>query len=148
MEAFFCGTIGIVAACGVYLLLRSRTFTVILGLTLLTYAVSLFLLGMGRLSTGEPPIVAAGATRYADPLPQALVLTAIVIGFAMTAFAMVLALRSLAQRGTDHVDGQEPELAFEERLEYEPDKQSADIVQAAEDGPPFGAARSGREGAP
>ena len=107
MEALFAATVGVLAACGVFLLLRARTFTVIMGLTLLTYAVTLFLLGMGRLSTGKPPIIAAGA-EYADPVPQALVLTAIVIGFAMTAFAMVLSLRSFALGGSDHVDGAEP----------------------------------------
>lgn len=108
MEAFFSATIGLVAACGVYLVLRARTFTVILGMSLLSYAVTLFLLGMGRLSTGMPAIIARDARGYADPLPQALVLTAIVIGFAMTAFVMVLALRSLALHGSDHVDGIEP----------------------------------------
>ncbi|TWG87047.1 multicomponent K+:H+ antiporter subunit C [Cupriavidus gilardii J11] len=133
MEAFFSGTIGVVAACGLYLVLRARTFTVILGLTLLTYAVSLFLLAMGRLSTGMPAIISKDATRYADPLPQALVLTAIVIGFAMTAFAMVLALRSLALRGSDHVDGREPEVPMKEKLEYGPDRQAADTAHADEE---------------
>ena len=107
MEALFAAAIGVLAACGIYLVLRARTFSVVLGLTLLTYAVTLFLLGMGRLTTGKPPIIAPGA-QYADPLPQALVLTAIVIGFAMTAFIMVLALRSRALRGSDHVDVDEP----------------------------------------
>ncbi|KJK20959.1 NADH-ubiquinone oxidoreductase subunit 4L [Burkholderiaceae bacterium 16] len=106
MEAVYAGTVGILMACGIYLLLRARTFPVVLGLALISYAVSLFLLGMGRLSRGRPPVIASGA-RYADPLPQALVLTAIVIGFAMTAFAVVLALRSLGITGSDHVDGKE-----------------------------------------
>jgi multicomponent K+:H+ antiporter subunit C len=104
MELLFAATIGVLCACGIFLVLRARTFTVIMGLTLMTYAVTLFLLGMGRLSTGKPPIIGDGR-EYADPLPQALVLTAIVIGFAMTAFAMVLALRSFALDGSDHVDG-------------------------------------------
>ncbi|EHP44539.1 putative monovalent cation/H+ antiporter subunit C [Cupriavidus basilensis OR16] len=106
MEAAYAGTVGILMACGIYLLLRARTFSVVVGLALISYAVSLFLLGMGRLSTGRPPVIAAGA-QYADPLPQGLVLTAIVIGFAMTAFAVVLALRSLGITGSDHVDGKE-----------------------------------------
>lgn len=106
MEAAYAGMVGILMACGIYLLLRARTFPVVLGLALVSYAVSLFLLSMGRLSTGRPPIIASGA-RYADPLPQALVLTAIVIGFAMTAFAVVLALRSLGITGSDHVNGKE-----------------------------------------
>lgn len=106
MEAVFAATIAVLCACGLYLLLSARVLPVIFGITLFSYAVNLFLLGMGRLSTGKPPIVAAGA-QYADPVPQALVLTAIVIGFAMTAFTVVLALRSLALNGTDHVDGTE-----------------------------------------
>ncbi|WP_354686579.1 Na+/H+ antiporter subunit C [Cupriavidus necator] len=104
MAALYAATIGILTACGIYLLLRPRVFTVVLGLTLLSYAVSLFLLGMGRLTIGRPPVIAPGAS-YADPLPQALVLTAIVIAFGMTAFAVVLALRSLGLTGSDHVDG-------------------------------------------
>lgn len=103
MAALYAIAIGILSAGGIYLLLRERVFTVVLGLTLLSYAVSLFLLGMGRLSIGRPPVIAAGAS-YADPLPQALVLTAIVIAFGMTAFAVVLALRSLGITGSDHVD--------------------------------------------
>ncbi|QRQ88978.1 Na+/H+ antiporter subunit C [Cupriavidus oxalaticus] len=103
MAALYAVTIGILTACGIYLLLRERIFTVVLGLTLLSYAVSLFLLGMGRLSIGQPPVIVPGAS-YADPLPQALVLTAIVIAFGMTAFAVVLALRSLGLAGSDHVD--------------------------------------------
>lgn len=107
MEALLAGLIGLLTACGVYLLLRGRTFPVVLGLTLLSYAVNLFLFAMGRLTVGQPPVIAPGATGHADPLPQALVLTAIVIGFAMTAFLIVLALKARAELGSDHVDGQE-----------------------------------------
>lgn len=99
--------IGVLSACGVYLLLRARTFPVVLGLTLLSYAVNLFLFAMGRLVIGQPPVIADQARTYADPLPQALVLTAIVIGFAMTAFVIVLALKARAELGNDHVDGQD-----------------------------------------
>ncbi|MCM2330830.1 multicomponent K+:H+ antiporter subunit C [Geopseudomonas sagittaria] len=106
MEALFALTLGILTASGVYLLLRARTFPVVMGLTLISYAVNLFLLAMGRLSTGIPAIIGQSAS-YTDPLPQALVLTAIVIGFAMTAFVVVLALRSVGETRTDHVDGQE-----------------------------------------
>jgi multicomponent K+:H+ antiporter subunit C len=97
--------VGTLTLCGVYLLLRARTFPVVLGLTLLSYGVNLFLFASGRLIPGEPPLIAEGVERYVDPLPQALVLTAIVIGFAMTAFVVVLALRALADLGNDHVDG-------------------------------------------
>ena len=105
MEALLALIIGVLTACGVYLTLRARTFPVVLGLTFLSYAVNLFLFAMGRLSVGQPPIIAAQAAGYADPVPQALVLTAIVIGFAMTAFVIVLALKARAELGNDHVDG-------------------------------------------
>lgn len=111
MEALIALVIGVLVSCGVYLLLRARTFPVILGLTLLSYGVNLFIFVMGRLRTGAPAVVGKGDTslsntlNYADPLPQALVLTAIVIGFAMTAFLLVLALRARAELGNDHVDG-------------------------------------------
>lgn len=107
MEAIFAATLGILTASGVYLLLRARTFPVVLGLTLISYAVNLFLFAMGRLQSGVVTVIGKGSA-YADPLPQALVLTAIVIGFAMTAFVVVLALRSVGETRTDHVDGQEP----------------------------------------
>jgi multicomponent K+:H+ antiporter subunit C len=105
MEALLALIIGVLTACGVYLTLRARTFPVVLGLTFLSYAVNLFLFAMGRLSVGQPPVIAAQAAGYADPVPQALVLTAIVIGFAMTAFVIVLALKARAELGNDHVDG-------------------------------------------
>jgi multicomponent K+:H+ antiporter subunit C len=106
MELLFALILGCLTTAGVYLLLRGRTFTVVLGLTLLSYAVNYFLFAMGRLHTGKPPIISA-AGAYTDPLPQALVLTAIVIGFAMTAFTLVMALRERADTHTDHVDGRE-----------------------------------------
>lgn len=108
MEWLVASAIGAMTASGVYLLLRARTFPVVLGLTLLSYAVNLFIFVMGRLTVGAPPRIAEGVARYADPLPQALVLTAIVIGFAMTAYVVALALRSRYATGTDHVDGVEP----------------------------------------
>ena len=104
MEALIALVIAVLVSCGVYLLLRARTFPVILGLTLLSYAVNLFIFVMGRLGSGTAAVLGQGE-RYADPLPQALVLTAIVIGFAMTAFLVVLALRARAELGNDHVDG-------------------------------------------
>ncbi|NRH29354.1 MULTISPECIES: Na+/H+ antiporter subunit C [Pseudomonas] len=107
MEAIFASALGILTSSGIYLLLRGRTFPVVMGLTLISYAVNLFLFAMGRLQTGVTTVISEGAD-YADPLPQALVLTAIVIGFAMTAFVVVLALRSVGETESDHVDGQEP----------------------------------------
>lgn len=107
MEALIALSIGVLVACGVYLLLRARTYPVILGIMLLSYAVNLFLVAMGRLRDAAAPIVRYGITSYVDPLPQALVLTAIVIGFGMAAFVIVLALRARIAVGTDHVDGEE-----------------------------------------
>ncbi len=104
--------IGVLVGCGLWLLLRARTFDVILGLTLLGYGVNLFIFAMGRLKPGAAPFVdtarAATLSSQADPLPQALVLTAIVIGFAMTALLLAIALRTQAETGSDHVDGEEP----------------------------------------
>ncbi|CAG0909733.1 unnamed protein product [Cyprideis torosa] len=80
-----------------------------MGLTLLSYATNLFLFTMGRLTIGKPAIIRADAGGYADPLPQALVLTAIVIAFGMTAFVIVLALKARGETGSDHVDGRAPD---------------------------------------
>ncbi|MBV5318600.1 MAG: Na+/H+ antiporter subunit C [Desulfobulbaceae bacterium] len=104
MELLASLTVAVLVTCGVYLALRARTFPVAVGLALLSYAVNLFLFFTGRLASGVPPL--AGRTAVAaDPLPQALVLTAIVIGFGMTAFVVILALRARGELGNDHVDG-------------------------------------------
>ena len=108
MEFLIASGVGWVTACAVYLLLRGRSFSVVLGLSLLGYAVNVFIFVMGRLWTNASPILSDGATTVADPLPQALVLTAIVIGFATTGFVIELALRSRHESGSDHVDGREP----------------------------------------
>ncbi|MBP6711960.1 MAG: Na+/H+ antiporter subunit C [Propionivibrio sp.] len=107
MELLLSLAVGVLTGCGIYLVLRARTFSVVLGLTLFSYAVNLFLFATGRLIIGKPPVIAAGLSvaDYTDPLPQALVLTAIVIGFAMTAFVIMLGLRARAELGNDHVDG-------------------------------------------
>ena len=107
MEFLLATGIGWVTACAIYLLLRGRSFTVVLGLSLLGYAVNVFIFVMGRLWRDAPPVLVDGATRAADPLPQALVLTAIVISFGMTAFLIVLALRAVSERGHDHVEGRD-----------------------------------------
>lgn len=101
--------IGALVTAGIYLVLRERSFSVVLGLALLSYAANLFIFMGGRLSAEAPPLVldgvAAGTVLPADPLPQALVLTAIVISFGMTAYLVAFALRALAETGSDHVDG-------------------------------------------
>jgi len=104
MELVFALCVGVTTSCGVYLCLRATTFTVVIGITLLSYAVNLFLFASGRLHFNAAPILGV-SQRIADPLPQALVLTAIVIGFGMTAFLVVLAMRTFADWGSDHVDG-------------------------------------------
>jgi multicomponent K+:H+ antiporter subunit C len=113
MEAVLSLAIGALAASGVWLLLRPRTFQVIIGLSLLSYAVNLFIFAVGGLRVGAPPILAVrGAgdpAQYADPLPQALVLTAIVISFATTALFLVVLIAARGLTGTDHVDGREHE---------------------------------------
>lgn len=110
MEVLLASGIGLLAAAGTWLALRARSFELVLGLTLLSYAVNLFVFAMGRLRIGAAPLLrdADAATtleRYADPLPQALVLTAIVISFAMTAVLLALAVRARAEDDDDHVDG-------------------------------------------
>ena len=113
MEAVLAIAIGVLAGSGVYLLLRPRTFQVIMGLTLISYAVNLFIFSMGRLKVDSEPVLEPGLVatlaNTADPMPQALVLTAIVIGFAMTALFLVVLLASRGLTGTDHVDGRERE---------------------------------------
>ena len=104
MEFLLATGIGWVVAVGIYLMLRGRSFAVVLGLTLLGYAVNVFIFSMGRLWSAAPPILGAQA-RLSDPLPQALVLTAIVIGCATTGFVIELALRSRHENGSDQVDG-------------------------------------------
>jgi multicomponent K+:H+ antiporter subunit C len=109
MEVVLALAIGVLAGAGVWLVLRPRTFQVIMGLTLLSYAVNLFILSVGSLYLEKAPIIRAGVPatleHYTDPMPQALVLTAIVIGFATTALFLVVLLASRGLSGTDHVDG-------------------------------------------
>lgn len=118
MEIILAIAIGVLTGAGVWLLLRPRTFQLIIGLGLLSYAVNLFIFSMGRLGLAidKEPVLRAGVPQdlqhYADPLPQALVLTAIVIGFATTALFLVVLLALRGMSGTDHVDGS---LAAEKR---------------------------------
>ncbi|KMM77165.1 MULTISPECIES: Na+/H+ antiporter subunit C [Xanthomonas] len=108
MELALASAIGVLTAVGVYLLLRARSFDVILGMTVLSYATNLLIFAGGRLVQGKAPVLRDGIAptlaEHADPLPQALVLTAIVIAFAMTAVSIVLAMRSRGDNHSDHVD--------------------------------------------
>lgn len=107
MELLVAIIIGVLTCSAVFLILRARTFAVMLGLNMLSYAVNLFIFASGGLKMGAGAVLKA-TEDYADPLPQALVLTAIVIGFAMTAFLVVLSIRARADLGNDHVDGKLP----------------------------------------
>ncbi|WP_298677953.1 Na+/H+ antiporter subunit C [uncultured Lentibacter sp.] len=104
MEFLVASAIGALTAGGIYLVLRLRSFPVILGISLLTYAVNVFLFTSGRLTIGGAPILREGAIGYADPLPQALVLTAIVISFGMTAVVVMIGLGAFLGSDDDRVD--------------------------------------------
>ena len=111
MEVLLALVIGVLGGAGVWLVLRPRTFQVVMGLVLLSYAVNLFIFSMGSLVIDRPPIItpglAADLAHYTDPMPQSLVLTAIVIGFATTALFLVLVIAGRGLSGSDHVDGGE-----------------------------------------
>ncbi|AZI35556.1 K(+)/H(+) antiporter subunit C [Caenibius tardaugens NBRC 16725] len=111
MEVVLAIAIGVFTASGVWLILRPRTFQVIIGLSLISYAVNLFIYAMGRLQVDAPaltgPDSATEVAAMSDPVPQALVLTAIVISFAMTALMLVVLLAARGFTGTDHVDGED-----------------------------------------
>ncbi len=104
MELLVATGIGAMTASGVYLVLRRRAFPVILGLAMLTYAVNMFIFASGRLSVDMPPVLMPDAPGYADPLPQALVLTAIVISFGMTAVVVMMALGTFLETDDDRID--------------------------------------------
>ncbi len=112
MELVLAISVGVVFGSGIWLILRPRTFQLITGLLLMSYAVNLFIFAMGRLSVNQPPITTTPAVdpaQFADPLPQGLVLTAIVIGFATTALYLVMMIGARGLSGSDHVDGEEPQ---------------------------------------
>jgi multicomponent K+:H+ antiporter subunit C len=112
MEIVVASSVGVLTAGGVYLILRLRAFPVILGLSLLSYAVNVFLFATGRLTIHAPPILADhGGGPYTDPLPQALVLTAIVISFGMTAVLVMIALGAYLEADHDRIDMTAPDEA-------------------------------------
>jgi multicomponent K+:H+ antiporter subunit C len=105
MELLIASATGVLTAGGVYLMLRLRTFPVILGLALLSYAVNVFIFASGRLVVDAAPILSAtGEGTYTDPLPQALVLTAIVISFGMTAVLVMVGLGAYLEAGHDRIN--------------------------------------------
>ncbi|MDP1616821.1 MAG: Na+/H+ antiporter subunit C [Phenylobacterium sp.] len=116
IEFLVASAVGVLSAAGIYLVLRARTFPVVLGLAFMSYAINVFLFSSGRLVVDQPPIYGKDVAAYSDPLPQALVLTAIVIAFGMTALVVVLALRTFLEAGTDQVDGHGETSAEQEAL--------------------------------
>ena len=109
MEGMVATAVAAMTAAGIFLVLSMRTFTVVIGLTLLTYATNLFLFTTGRLAVNQPDIISNIEAPHTDPIPQALVLTAIVISFAMTAIILVMAVRGYFESDGDHVDLLGPE---------------------------------------
>jgi len=110
MEIVVATSVGVLTAGGVYLIMRLRAFPVILGLALLSYAVNVFLFSTGRLAINAPPVLQKyGEATYTDPLPQALVLTAIVISFGMTAVLVMIALGAFLEADHDRIDMTEDE---------------------------------------
>ena len=122
MELIVATCIGVMTAGGVYLILRMRVFSVILGLALLSYAVNVFIFATGRLSINAAPILDKYAENptYTDPLPQALVLTAIVISFGMTAVLVMFALGAFLETGSDRIDMQDPDESAADIAHQEP----------------------------
>ena len=108
MEALLAVAAAVLYAAGIYLMLRRRLAQLIIGLGLLSNGTNLLIFTAGGLTRARPPVLPPGAATlvppYADPVPQALVLTAIVIGFGLTAFSLVLAHRVHTTVGTDDVD--------------------------------------------
>ncbi|MDW7673124.1 MAG: Na(+)/H(+) antiporter subunit C [Bacillota bacterium] len=104
MELLMSIVIGILFAAGTYLIMTRSLLRVVLGTGLLSHAALLLILTMGGLKTGAPPLLTEAGGPVVDPLPQALILTAIVIGFAVTAFVLVLAYRTYQELGTDDLD--------------------------------------------
>jgi len=104
MEILMSITVGVLFMVGTYLILTKSLLRVVLGLVLLSHGAHLLLLTMAGLKQGAPPLLGEEAAFYADPLPQALILTAIVISFGVTAFLLVLAYRTYKEHKTDDLD--------------------------------------------
>jgi multicomponent Na+:H+ antiporter subunit C len=108
MEAVLAVAIGVLYATGLYLIMRRSLVRLILGLALMGHAANLLIFTVGRLVRSDPPLIAEGAEKlvppYADPLPQALILTAIVIGFGVQAFAVVLIKRAFKITDMQDID--------------------------------------------
>lgn len=104
MEFIICILAGILFATGIYNILQKQMLRIILGTGLISHGAHLFILTMGKLKRGQPPILTEGVSRYTDPLPQALILTSIVISFGITSLILVLSFRTVKENQTDNMD--------------------------------------------
>ena len=108
MEIILAFVIGGLFAAGIYMLLRRSLLSLLIGLSLMSHATNLLIFTVARLTRGAPPVIdmsmSALEPPFADPMPQALILTAIVISFGVIAFALALAFRSYRSLGTDDLD--------------------------------------------
>ncbi|MDN4525472.1 Na(+)/H(+) antiporter subunit C [Fictibacillus fluitans] len=104
MEILMCILGGSLFAAGIYLLLQRQLLRIILGTALVSHGAHLLILTMGKLNRGAPPVLSEGIEQYTDPLPQALILTSIVISFGVTSFLLVLAYRAYQKNKTDMMD--------------------------------------------
>lgn len=104
MEIMMAILAGVLFASGVYLILQKEILRIIFGTALISHGAHLFILTMGELNRGAPPILKEDISAYADPLPQALILTSIVISFGVTSFLLVLAYRTYKTNHTDNMD--------------------------------------------
>ncbi|GAA0295417.1 multicomponent Na+:H+ antiporter subunit C [Gracilibacillus halotolerans] len=104
MEIIMTVLAGILFTAGVYNLLQKQLLRIIVGATLISHGAHLFILTMGELKRGAPPVLQDGIENYSDPLPQALILTSIVISFGITSLLLVLAYRASKENGTDNME--------------------------------------------
>lgn len=104
MELVICILAGILFGTGVYNILQKQLLRIAIGTGLISHAAHLFILTMGKLKRGQPPIIDDSVSVYTDPLPQALILTSIVISFGVTSVVLVLAYRTINENETDNMD--------------------------------------------
>lgn len=127
MSLLYAGAISVIFAAGIYLLLSRHLLRMIFGITLVSAAANLVILLAGRLGATSPPVIPPGAASLpegaANPLPQALILTAIVIGFALIALLVALAVRTWQSHGS--LDGREVTAAEDLGSPYEPPEGAA-----------------------
>ncbi len=131
MGALFSLLIGVLVAAGVFLLLSRTIIRVVLGLAFIGYGVNLAILTVAGLDQASPPLLTVPGP-YVDPLPQALILTAIVIGFATTALLLTVALRAYQVAGHDDVEAFGDNLSRDtqaETVRADPEHQSPDLPE-------------------